>query len=625
MIRRLGTRTFLASALLAIVVSAALVSLALEVRTLRDEARAERDSGQVLVAATSLDERREEMVAAVNGYLVSHRAAALREWRTARPSLAAAAGELVSLTAGGSDAASARALVAAVQGLERSWAAPLMSLAVRDLAAARALARRLDRSGALATVRARSDSFIAAASSETTTRTKSVNHTASLAVTFLTVRLVGSLVIVGMFVFYLIRRVIRPVRRVGVAAERLAGGEPGVRVPETGSEEVAKLGRSFNAMADAIERQRTELEAQNTDLGRLATVLRAVLDSTVDGILLTSPDGEVQLANRPMLRLGEEIGLPADGTAIERLEAIRDKVRDPERYAATVARLAAQPDEPSADEFELVDPDRSLIGYTAPVRDDAGARVGRIWTFREVTHERQLERMKDDFVASVSHELRTPLTSMMGFIEIVRDGAAGPLTSEQERFLSIVYRSSQRLQRLVGDLLFVAQLDATGMKLDLTDVPLDELLRGSVEAASGLAGAQGIDLRYEAPPNAITVTGDAERLDQLAGNLISNGLKFTPPGGTVTVRSYLDDGRAVIEVADTGAGVPAGEEERIFERFYRSPAAVEKAIPGTGLGLVITRAIAEAHDGRVAVVPGNGSGARFRVELPLAHTQNRAA
>src|SRR5262249_44581402 len=142
-------------------------------------------------------------------------------------------------------------------------------------------------------------------------------------------------------------------------------------------------------------------------------------------------------------------------------------------------RLRLRPEQPSADEFELYG-GRSFVGYTAPVRGE-DALIGRIWTLREVTQERELDRLKDEFVATVSHELRTPLTSLMGFLEMVRDGEAGELTPDQERFLAVVHRSSERLQRLVGDLLFVARLDASGLQLNLEDgVPLDDVVAEAV-------------------------------------------------------------------------------------------------------------------------------------------------
>jgi signal transduction histidine kinase len=232
-----------------------------------------------------------------------------------------------------------------------------------------------------------------------------------------------------------------------------------------------------------------------------------------------------------------------------------------------------------------------------------------------VTQQRELDRLKDDFVATVSHELRTPLTSMMGFLEMIREGEAGQLTDDQKRFLAIVYRSSERLQRLVGDLLFVARLDASGLQLHFAPVRLDEIAREVVESSAALARSREIELDFELV-DVPSVLGDQERLLQLVGNLLSNALKFTPAGGTVTVRVFAEGGGAVLEVADTGIGIPADEQDRLFQRFFRSSTATQQAIPGTGLGLVISRAIAEAHGGTIDVTSQVGAGTRFRVELP---------
>jgi signal transduction histidine kinase len=233
-----------------------------------------------------------------------------------------------------------------------------------------------------------------------------------------------------------------------------------------------------------------------------------------------------------------------------------------------------------------------------------------------VTQQRELDRLKEDFVATVSHELRTPLTSMMGFLEMIREGEAGELNDEQRRFLAIVYRSSERLQRLVGDLLFVARLDANGLQLQFGEVRLAEIVRDTVESTSALARSREIDLRpdvRDVPP----LSGDRERLSQLVGNLVGNAIKFTPAGGRVTVRTFVAGQSAVVEVEDTGIGIPPAEQGQLFQRFFRSSTATEQAIPGTGLGLVISRAIAEAHGGSIGVRSRTGEGACFRVELPL--------
>jgi signal transduction histidine kinase len=209
---------------------------------------------------------------------------------------------------------------------------------------------------------------------------------------------------------------------------------------------------------------------------------------------------------------------------------------------------------------------------------------------------------------------------MMGFLEMMREGEAGGLTDEQQRFLAIVYRSSERLQRLVGDLLFVARLDASGLQLHFAPVRFDEIAREVVESSAALARSRELALDFDVTGVPL-VRGDHERLVQLVGNLLSNALKFTPAGGTVTVHVFVDGDRAVLDVADTGIGIPADEQDRLFQRFFRSSTATKQAIPGTGLGLVISRAIAEAHGGTIDVASEVGAGTRFRVELPIQHDE----
>jgi signal transduction histidine kinase len=341
-----------------------------------------------------------------------------------------------------------------------------------------------------------------------------------------------------------------------------------------------------------------------------------VLDSTVDGILLSDAQGNVQLANRPVVTLTRDLGMSYEGSVVDRLLSVQARMRDPEGYRAAMERLRSNPDESTFDEFEDAASGRVFQGFTSPVQDDRGGPLGRIWTLREVTQQRELDRLKDDFVATVSHELRTPLTSMMGFLEMIREGEAGELNDQQKRFLAIVYRSSERLQRLVGDLLFVARLDANGLQLRFGEARLDEIVRESVESSSALARSREVELVAEVddvPP----VSGDKDRLAQLVGNLVSNALKFTPAGGRVTVRAFRDGGNAVMEIQDTGIGIPEAEQGRLFQRFFRSSTATEQAIPGTGLGLVISKAIAEAHGGTIGVISASGEGTCFRVEIPL--------
>jgi signal transduction histidine kinase len=229
----------------------------------------------------------------------------------------------------------------------------------------------------------------------------------------------------------------------------------------------------------------------------------------------------------------------------------------------------------------------------------------------------ELDRLKDEFLSLVSHELRTPLTSIRGYLDLVLDEEAGELNPEQRRFLQAVERNSGRLLRLVGDLLFVAQADAGRLSLERAKVDLAELAAHCVEGAGPAASEKSVTLVLRANPVPALV-GDRGRLAQVLDNLVSNALKFTPAGGRVEVRTFTEGEAVILEVEDTGIGIPAADQPRLFERFFRSSVADDQAIPGTGLGLAIVKAIVEAHAGLISIQSREGKGTTFRVDLPLA-------
>jgi signal transduction histidine kinase len=228
----------------------------------------------------------------------------------------------------------------------------------------------------------------------------------------------------------------------------------------------------------------------------------------------------------------------------------------------------------------------------------------------------ELDLMKDEFVSLVSHELRTPLTSIRGYLELLLEDG-GNLSPEQERFLGVVDRNSERLLHLVGDLLFLAQVDAGKLTIEREDVDFEQVVQDSVETLRPIAEARQIELVTSITP-VPRLVGDRARLAQVLDNLLSNALKFTPEGGRVSVALRADGDRAIVEVEDNGVGIPRAEQNRLFERFFRSSRAMENAIPGTGLGLAITKAIAERHEGRISVESEEDVGTSVRLELPLA-------
>jgi signal transduction histidine kinase len=228
---------------------------------------------------------------------------------------------------------------------------------------------------------------------------------------------------------------------------------------------------------------------------------------------------------------------------------------------------------------------------------------------------RELDRLKDEFVALVSHELRTPLTSIIGYLELVLDEDAEPLTSDQRQFLATVSRNVVRLTRLVNELLFLAQFDSGRVELILAEADINQVLAEATEAAEPAANAKQIELRLEADPLSPVIC-DRARIAQLVDNLLANAVKFTPEGGRVDVKAAQDGDAIAVTVSDTGIGIPADELPRLFGRFFRASSAVAHAIPGTGLGLAISQAIAEAHNSTITVQSTLDQGTTFRLLLP---------
>jgi signal transduction histidine kinase len=280
-------------------------------------------------------------------------------------------------------------------------------------------------------------------------------------------------------------------------------------------------------------------------------------------------------------------------------------------------------------------PDAWVSTTKMPLLDEAGQIIGTFGISRDVTAQvsaenmlarqaselsaqndrlRELDRLKDEFIASVSHELRTPLTSIIGYIELLKEeGVDGPNTG---RFAEVIGRNADQLLRLVGDLLFLSRMRSEKLALELQGIDLAEIAAEAVAEVRPAVRLKHIDMVLSAAP-VPPFAADPGRIGQLLGSLLSNAVKFTGDGGRVEVRTAVADGQAVLTVADTGMGIPAADLERIFERFYRTAAATRQVIPGTGLGLAIARAIADAHGGAITAQSTDGQGSTFTVRLPL--------
>ncbi|MFE5339803.1 ATP-binding protein [Isoptericola sp. NPDC056578] len=245
--------------------------------------------------------------------------------------------------------------------------------------------------------------------------------------------------------------------------------------------------------------------------------------------------------------------------------------------------------------------------------------TGYLFVSTDITEQLEAERAKDQFLGYVSHELRTPISSLLGYLELLGLDD-GNLTDEQRDYLAVVERNARRLLRLVEDLLLTAQVDAGRFTVAPEPTDLRTITAGALRTAAPQARAAGVDL-VDGTEAEVPLDGDATRLGQMVDNLVSNALKFTPRGGTVTVRAAPgtdEDGgpAAVLTVQDTGVGIPGDEVRRLTDRFFRASTATERRIPGVGLGLSISKAIIDAHGGTLTIASVVGEGTTFTVRLP---------
>lgn len=276
----------------------------------------------------------------------------------------------------------------------------------------------------------------------------------------------------------------------------------------------------------------------------------------------------------------------------------------------------------------MVGDDGAVLGYVGVAwditaqREAEAAMAAALERERNAAeHARELDRVKNDFVAMVSHDLRTPLTSIVGNTELLLDGDAGSLSPSQQRLLEAVDRNSRRLDNLVSDLLLLSRIESGTLRMHTRVVSLAEVVDGALEALAGKRSPD-VAVSIDLPAEPVLVRGDPDQLERVTINLVGNALKFTPPGGRVEISAIDDAGRAELRVTDTGIGIPEEELPHVFDRFFRSSRSRDRDRPGTGLGLTIARSIIEQHGGGIRAAATPGGGTTFVVDLPrLTHAE----
>lgn len=379
-----------------------------------------------------------------------------------------------------------------------------------------------------------------------------------------------------------------------------------------------------------------EADARRTEYDHLVSVIDS---ATEQAIIATDAEGLVQVFNAGAERLLGHAQGAVVGRA--RLTEFHDRDELVQRYVETFGRpprgegaqlerrlvdavLSPGPDVAArVRDWTYVTKDGTRLTVRLAVTrrvEPGGASTGYVVVATDVTAEREAAALKDQFVGLVSHELRTPLTAVLGYLELLQDGH-DPLTDEQREYLQIVERNARRQLRLVSDLLLTAQVEAGKFAILTEPVELADVVRGSLVSAGPAAEAARVELVSSLAP--VRVAADPSRLGQVVDNLVGNALKFTPAGGRVTVTLRPDEPAepggapgAVLEVTDTGIGIPPGEVDQLAERFFRSSTARRHAVPGVGLGLSIAKAVVDAHGGTLDIASVLGEGTTLTVRLP---------
>lgn len=400
----------------------------------------------------------------------------------------------------------------------------------------------------------------------------------------------------------LARTITGPIREVTAGAQRIAGGDYDQTITVRSADEIGQLAQAFNYLS-------SRLQTTLREIAREKSRVEGILAYLNDGVVALDGEGQIIHLNPAAGRLleletGEAYGQPwQEVAALSPVRRALEQAWREQRPASVLLRRH------NGEQFLRV--------HFNPLREQEQGDGGLVLALQDVTEQERLDRMRREFVANVSHELRTPLTTVKSYVETLLDGA---LEDRQvaRPFLEVVGAETDRMARLVSDLLQLSQLDSQAVRWNWREVHLPDVLERVTRRWRPELEQKGLSFSVRAEPGLPRVRADADRLDQLLENLLSNAVKFTPGGGWIRVAMHSRGDMVRTEIADSGIGIPEDDLSRIFERFYRADKARSRAQGGTGLGLSIARQIVEGHGGRIEIGSRPEEGTRVSFTLPRA-------
>ncbi len=401
--------------------------------------------------------------------------------------------------------------------------------------------------------------------------------------------------------FLISMAVTRPLANISSAAKAMASGDFSRKIFNVSRDEIGDLAATLNYMSDEIK---AKIEKVRSGEAKLETVLSGM----VEGVIVTDAKGKIILANPSLRKLFFIDTAPEGKTPLEvvRNSAVQNIV---DRVLKGGQRIAAE-------EISVSSPEEKSIKVSGVAIMKENQVDGAIFVFHDITELRRLEKVRQDFVANVSHELRTPLSSIKGYSETLMDGV--PKAEERQEFLGIIYRESDRLAKLIDDLLDLSKIESGKMAMVFMPVGIAPVVKRSAGVLEKSARDKSIKVEFNIPEGLPKVMADENRLSQVFLNLLDNAIKYTPEGGSVKVSVFPQDKYLQVDVTDTGVGIPESDLPRVFERFYRVDKARSRQLGGTGLGLSIVKHIVQSHGGQVWVKSEACHGSTFSFTVPKA-------